>query len=776
MPFGLKNAPATFQRLMDRLKSGLGSRNVLVYLDDLLVLSSTFDEHLDDLKAVLDRLRKFGLRMNREKCRFCCQNIKYLGHILTSKGIQPDLDKTKAIREMRAPANLKQLISFLQTCSWYRRFVPNFASIAEPLTRLTRKKTTWEWSSQQQRAFDNLKEALTNAPILQTADETKPYTLRTDASGYAIGAVLLQGEKETEHPVEYASRLLSPAERNYSTTEREALAVVWAVDKFRGYIEGTDVTIASDHQPLKWLMTLKSPSGRLARWALLLQPYCPSIQYIPGRCNTVADMLSRLPIEPWDENERMDIGGIAVDMPSRGSGATREQQLKDDDLGTIIKALESTADEDAVKKWTTRGYFLNDSVLYRYAPNVDSEEAQLVVPTHERKEILRSYHDDPTAGHYGIQHTLHRIVTRYFWPGMAREIGEYVRSCIECQRYKAGNRKPAGLLQTPVMQRRFEVLAVDLFGPLPAAKRDHHWILIVENTASQWVELFPLQQTTAEACAEVLINEVLLRFGLPRRIISDNGAKFISGVMQQVAHCLGIQQTLTPVYHPEANPVERKNRDLKAQLGIYVRNDHTTWDERLPAIRFAMNSAKCESTGYTAAHLTFGRELRTPDDTTRDLRAIVAGETFLPQITPKLLALVDTLRVAQQTQEDRQDRRKQYADQRRREGPEYEPGDLVWVATHPISKQDQHYSAKLAPRRDGPYVVKRRVGVSSYELQTREAEPVVIGLHHTSALSPYTGSRDQTPAPVVPIRKRGRPRKRRLEEEAGPSSRDDFSN
>lgn len=458
-------------------------------------------------------------------------------------------------------------------------------------------------------------------------------------------------------------------------------------------------------------------------------------------------------------------------MPNRSPTETRDQQLKDDNLKEIIEALESADDDDEMRKWTTRGYLLHDGVLYRYAPNVDSEEAQLVIPVHERRDILRSYHDDPTAGHYRTQHTLHRIINRYFWPKMSKEIAEYVRSCIECQRYKASNVKPAGLLQTPVMQRRFEVLALDLFGPLPTSKKGNHWILIIEDTVSRWVEIFPLQQATAETCADVLINEVFLRFGLPRRIISDNGTQFISGIMQQVSHCLGIPQSFTPVYHLEANPVERKNRDLKTQLGIYVQNNHTSWNDRLPAIRFAMNSAKCETTGYTAAYFTFGRELRTPDDTGRDLRALIQEENFLPEVTAKLatLALADTLRVAQLTQEDRQDRRKRYADQRRRESPDYQLGDLVWVTTHTLSRRHQHYSSKLAPRRDGPYAVKRRVGASSYELQTRDVTPVVIGVYHTSALHPYTGNRDQVPAPVVPIRRRGRPRKRRKEEEAGPS-------
>nr|XP_012153685.1 PREDICTED: uncharacterized protein K02A2.6-like [Megachile rotundata] len=302
------------------------------------------------------------------------------------------------------------------------------------------------------------------------------------------------------------------------------------------------------------------------------------------------------------------------------------------------------------------------------------------------------------------------------------------------------------------------------------------WPGKLPNTASRWIELFPLQQATSETCADTLIKEVFLRFGLPRRLISDNGTQFINGVMQQVAHCLGIQQAFTPVYYPEANPMQRKNRDLKAQLGIYVGNNHTTWDDQLPTIRLVMNSAKCETTGHSAAYQTFERELRTVDDTNRDLKQIVEAENFLPEITPKLLDLANTLRVAQQVQEDQQDRRKRYADQRRREGPEYQPDDLVWVATHTLSKRQQRYSSKLVPRQDGPYVVRRRVGACSYELQTREAEPVIVEVYHTSALKQYTGIRDGVPAPVVPIRKRGRPRKRRRADEPGPSTaNDDFA-
>ncbi|CAK9834477.1 Pro-Pol polyprotein [Anthophora retusa] len=191
---------------------------------------------------------------------------------------------------------------------------------------------------------------------------------------------------------------------------------------------------------------------------------------------------------------------------------------------------------------------------------------------------------------------------------------------------------------------------------------------------------------------------------MPRRILGDNGTQFISGVMQQITHCFGIQQCFTPLYHPEVNPVERKNRDLKAQLGIYVGTDHSTWDEKLPTIRFAMNSSKCGTTGFTTAYLTFGRELRTPDDANRDLRTVIQSENFLPEITPKLLTFADTMQVAQQQQEKQQDQRKEYADKHRRRNPGYQKDDLVWVNTHTLSRRERQFTSKLAPKRDGPSI------------------------------------------------------------------------
>lgn len=233
MPFGLRNAPATFQRLIDHFRRGISEVLVLAYLDDRIVLSSSFEDHLKDSAQVFLRLQQFKLQVNREKCYFASEKVRYLGHIITPEEITVGPEKTTAIGNRSAPQNQKEVISFLQTCSWYRRFIGNYADLARPLSDLTKKKSAFAWGKQQQQAFETLKRCLMSAPVLQQNDPGKPYVIRTDASQYALGAVLAQGEGPEEHPLEYASRLLTKAEKNYSTTEREALAVYWSLNKFR---------------------------------------------------------------------------------------------------------------------------------------------------------------------------------------------------------------------------------------------------------------------------------------------------------------------------------------------------------------------------------------------------------------------------------------------------------------------------------------------------------------------------------------------------------------
>lgn len=755
MPFGLRNAPSTFQRMMDRFKISLARINLLVYLDDIIIRSSSFEQHLHDVKTVLEKLGEYNLRVNRSKCRFACTSIQYLGHLITPLGIVTDPKKTEALSNLPPPTNVKQLLSFIQACSWYRRFIPKFAEIAKPLTDLTKKNAVWTWGQAEKDAWNELRQRLITSPILKQAEESQSFIVKTDASAYAIGGVLIQGEGDQEHPIEYASRLLSAAERNYSTTEREALAIVWSLARFRGYIEGAEIVVVTDHQPLKWLLTLKTPTGRLARWALQLQSYNLYVKYEPGRANRVADFLSRPPNA--DIEEENYLGSVQIDLPSKTEKELREQQSRDEELKEIISALQNFEVVEVSKKWIDRGYFLHRGVLYRNTEEQEDDNARLVVPKDEVKNILHAYHDSPTAGHYGIDKTTYQISRRYYWNKMRQDIAQHVRSCQSCQRYKITNRKPEGLTNT--VNQRFEVVTMDLFGPLPITTTGKRWVFIVEDTASRWVELFSLSEATAEVCAKTLLDEVFLRFGLPRRLVSDNGTQFISAVMQQLTYCLGIHHTTIPLYHAESNMVERKNRDLKTQLGILVANNHDTWDKHLPTIRFAMNSARCDSTMASAAFLTFGREMRTVQDVTDDLSLIVQSENFVAEITPRLHELAMILQAAKANTERTQDANQSNRNLHRRQHVSYQPGDRVWVQCHFLSNSAKGFASKLAPRRDGPYVILRQRGPASYEVANPDTPTSPVGVYHTSGLTPYIENAEGGSKPLRPIRRRGRPKK-----------------
>ncbi|GFV29814.1 transposon Tf2-11 polyprotein [Trichonephila clavipes] len=553
-----------------------------------------------------------------------------------------------------------------------------------------------------------------------------------DASNYALGAVLLQGEGSDEHPTEYASRLLTPAERNYSTTEREALAAVWALKKFRGYIEGTEITVASDHQPLKSLLNLKSPTGRFARWALEIQSFNLKVQYIPGKATVVADMLSR-PVtqeESFCEENNITI----ADMPTRSCKDMREAQLKDDNLKKTIDSFESPLKAEEYANWTERGFLMNQGVLYRYVPDADSAEAQLVIPTTERELIMERHHNDPMAGHYGEEGTFQKIARRCYWTGMKKYISDYIKKCPECARFNATNQKPAGLLRTPVYSQRFEVIAIDLFGPLPQTDTGKQWIFIVEDCATKWVELFTLSQASAPQCATTLIEEVFMRHGIPRRIISDNRTQFVSAVLQQTCFTLNISQNFIPVYSPQSNPVERKNRDLKPRLAILVGDDHSS---------------------HTPAYLLFGRELRTVDDVVQDFKSVVHNDNFVAEITPYLKRFATITEDIRKRIETKQDQRKKQYDKNRRP-VYYSPGDKVWVTLHPISSAKNKKTSKFMPKRDGPYLILTQKSPTSYVIASLANPSEPIATYHTSALTPV---KDINTSPVAPLQKRGRPRK-----------------
>lgn len=295
MPFGLCNAPATFQRLMDEVVHDELWKFVVVYLDDLNIYSQTFEEHLDHLRIVFDRLKNAGLKLNPDKCKFVANELTFLGHIISKEGIRTDPDKIEKVRNFPRPENLTQLRGFLGLALYYRRFIKDFSKIANPLNKLLRKNTPFNWTTTQQQAFERLRNCLISSPILAYPNWSQPFLLFTDASTFALGAVLSQKDNEgNERIIAYASRSLLPAEKNYTITELEYLAVVWAVGKFHHYIHGSRFTLITDHSALVHLLNLTTPNGRLARWVMKLQSYDFDTIHRADKRHSNVDSLSRI--------------------------------------------------------------------------------------------------------------------------------------------------------------------------------------------------------------------------------------------------------------------------------------------------------------------------------------------------------------------------------------------------------------------------------------------------------------------------------------------------
>jgi hypothetical protein len=294
LPFGLKTAPATFQRMMNVVLSGLTGSRCFVFLDDIVVYARSLAEHDSKLREVFDRLRENNLKLKPEKCEFLRKEISYLGHVISENGVLPERTKTKVIEEYPTPQTVKQLRRFLGLMSYYRRFVQNFSHLAAPLHRLLKKDVAYEWTSEHEQAFQTLKGKLITPPILKYPDFDQPFILTTDASGEGLGAVLSQGEITKDRPVAFASRTLNQAEKNYSVTEKELLAIVWGMRYFRPYLYGRKFTVVTDHKPLTWIMNVKDPGSRLLRWRIKLEEYDYDVVYRKGALNTNADALSRV--------------------------------------------------------------------------------------------------------------------------------------------------------------------------------------------------------------------------------------------------------------------------------------------------------------------------------------------------------------------------------------------------------------------------------------------------------------------------------------------------
>ncbi|UYV74943.1 hypothetical protein LAZ67_12001873 [Cordylochernes scorpioides] len=444
-------------------------------------------------------IQKAGLSLNHKKCLFGSRRIKISGHLVDANGIHPDPEKVEAVSKFPRPKNISELRSFLGLYSYYQRFIENFADKARSLHDLLKTEKQLYWDAAQEKAFGVLKTALISEPVLEHFDESADTHLHTDASGHGIGAVFLQIQGGKERPIAYASRSLTKAEHNYSTTEKECLAVVWSISKFRPYLFGRPFTVVTDHHSLCWLVGQKDPSGRLARWALKLQEFDVTVIYRSGRKHKDADCLSRSPLENDQSSAVMSLTKVDI------------EQTKDPDLAKIIDNLNSG--------YIRKEFSIIDGILYKKNYSTTGRPWLMMIPKHLRSEVMADLHDAPTAGHLGFARTYDKVKKRFYWPGLYRTVRQYVSHCRECQRRKKLPRRLAGqLVSIPPVEKPFYKVGVDLLGRFPVSKDGNRWIIV---------------------CTDYMTR--------------DRERNFISQVIKEINALCGIVHRFTTAYHPQTN-------------------------------------------------------------------------------------------------------------------------------------------------------------------------------------------------------------------------------
>lgn len=695
MPFGLHNSPATWQRFLDEVLGPELEPYVFKYLDDIIIISRSYEEHLRILEEVLKRLCDAGLTISRDKCKFCLPELKYLGYVVNRHGLNVDPDKVEAIVNIPTPTTVTEVRRVLGMASWYRRFIPNFSTIIAPMTKLLRKKARFTWDGTCDQAWKHIKEKLITAPIITCPDYQLPFCIQTDASAYGIAGVLTQQQEEGEKVIAYISRSLNKAEKNYSTTERECLAVLWSIEKLRPYIEGTEFTVITDHHSLTWLHKLKDPSGRLARWAVRLQQYSFKIIHRSGKENVVPDALSRA--VPSIDIESVDIADCTDKWYNRMRLNIETHPLK-------------------FPAWR-----VTEGRLYHYQKNIypaltdENEPWKLVIPRQDRKRILETCHNNPTAGHVGVYKTYHRIAQKYYWPKLRSDVARYVRRCEICLATKPERKLPAGLMaERTTVDRPWKLISADLMGPLPRTRSGYQYILSVLDIFSKFTLLFPLRTATVPSIIRHLENDVFLMFGVSDRIIVDNGTQFRSKEFRKLMSDYGVQISYTALYHAQANPTERANGVVKQMLRAYVSDKQTTWEYYLPKLACAMRTATHETTRLTPFFVNFGREFRFPD---RHAQLTAADpEVKKPMVLERRVEEITKMREEVKLRIQKASaRNKKHYDLRRRD-IRYHPGEQVWRRNHILSDATKHFNAKLAPRYVGPFQIKKILSPWTYEL------------------------------------------------------------
>ena len=601
--FGINAAPEMYQNVVSQVLSGCaGVANIS---DDIVVYGRTKDEHDQRLDKVLETLTKKNLTLNKEKCAFGMDQITFMGHTLSSRGIQPTEDRVRALREAGKPTSSAEVRSFLGLVNFSARYIANLATVAEPLRRLTRKGEPFVWGPEQDESFVKLTECLTADKALGyfrlDADRTQ---LVTDASNVGLGAVLMQTYNGETRVISYASRTLTDTEKRYSTTEKEALAVVWACQKFHTYLYGVEFQLLTDHKPLEVLYGPKSrPNARIERWVMKLMSYSFKVVYLPGKQN-IADILSRVPIQDdgathgaLDKEAEQYVRWVAKEATPRALSTRQVEDASKEDE-ELSKVRDSLTNDNWGRESVNFSAFKSELTCVGY---LILRGTRIVIPKKLRQQCVELAHQ----GHLGIVGTKQRLRTKVWWPQMERDVEKFVKSCHGCQ-ITATIPAPEPVSPTSLPTGPWQSVGIDLLGPLPSKD----YVFVVVDYYSRFYEIDIMKDTTSDRIIESL-ERMFVQHGLPISITSDNGPQFISEKFEEYLRDNGIEHRKVTPLHPAANgEVERQNRSLMKRIRI-AQAENKDWKKEVRQYMFAYRTTPHSVTGKTPAEMMFQRQLRT---------------------------------------------------------------------------------------------------------------------------------------------------------------------